>query len=125
MSADDNNEQSVMLSLDDLLAQDPSLGSIKDQGSQGTSASGVDQKALDQIGLNQNAHRPAAPMTTAGVPLRHGDVKTKKGFGKVLGFLAAALGVVALVGIGVFIGSMNMKLLMSPEDDQEMKRQLV
>lgn len=106
MSADDKNDQSVMLSLDDLLAQDPSLGSLKGD-SNTSSASGVDQKALDQIGLNQNLHRPAAPMTTAGIPLRHGDLKAKRNAGNILGYFAAVIGVIALVGVGVFIGSMN------------------
>ena len=106
MSIDDKNEQSVMLSLDDLLAQDPSLGSINQQGHH-SNAPDVNQKALDQVGLNQNAHRPAAPVTNAAIPMRHGDVQGKGSAGKILGVLAAICAVVALVGAGVFIGQMN------------------
>ena len=106
MSTDDKNEQSVMLSLDDLLAQDPSLGSINQHGHH-SNAPDVNQKALDQIGLNQNAHRPVAPVTNAAIPMRHGDVQTKGSASKILGILGAICAVVALVGAGVFIGQMN------------------
>ena len=96
MSADDKDEQSVMLSLDDLLAQDPSLKGLNQSGHQ-PSAPDVNQKALDQIGLNKNAHRPAAPVTNAAIPMRHGDVKTKGSAGKVFGALGVAVAVVAMV----------------------------
>ena len=111
MSVDDKNEQSVMLSLDDLLAQDPSLGKGVPGGSD---ESGVNHGALDQVGLNHDRNRPAAPMTNVVVPMRHGDVKTKGTSGNFLGVLAALSGVAALIGVGVFIGSMNMPTAPAP-----------
>lgn len=105
MSVDDKNEQSVMLSLDELLAQDPSLSGLKNQTHQ--PSAGVDQKELDRVGLSQDAHRPAAPLTGSAIPMRHGEVK-KKGSGKILMVFGGIVGVVALLAVGAFLGSMFM-----------------
>ena len=102
MSVDDKNEQSVMIPLDELLAQDPSLAGLRKPT--GASDSMIDQDKLDRVGLSQDAHRPAAPMTGANVPLRYGDIKKKRS-GKFLGVIGMLLGVVALLAVGVVIGS--------------------
>jgi outer membrane biosynthesis protein TonB len=100
MSNDNKHEQSVMIPLDELLAQDPSLGAHLTPQSQ----SSVDQKKLDRVGLNRGIHQAAAPLNNVVVPMRRTEVHTKRGPGKLLSVVSIIIGITALIAVGIFIG---------------------
>ena len=66
MSGDDKNEQSVMLSLDEILNQDPSLGGFNTSAEDSSTPTpqDVNLDELNRIGLSQH-HIRATPLTGA------------------------------------------------------------
>ena len=115
MTDDDKNEQSVMIPLDELLAQNPSLGVHLTPQHQ----SSVDQKKFDRVGLNRDVPHAAAPLNNVVVPMRRTQVHTKKGPGKVLSALSILIGIAALIAVGICIGGIINK---KPVEELKVKR---
>jgi hypothetical protein len=103
MSGDDKNEQSVMLSLDEILNQDPSLGGFNtslDDLSPSTPQD-VNLDELSRIGLTQD-HVRATPMT--GVHLTQPLVLQEKQVHPIVKALGLSLAVLGLLAGGIFLG---------------------
>ena len=114
MSVDDKNDQSVMISLDTLLASDPMLSDL-DPNSDSNSATpqNVDLSALDQIGLGDAHQNRTAPITTAAMPVvQQLDLKEPKRMNGVLKFLLITTGIVGLMGGGIYLG-----MLLQPKNN--------
>lgn len=110
MSENEKNEESVMISLDALLADDPSLSSVKGSSTEELKSSiseannKINQSELDRVGLSDTGPR-GAPISSAALPVQKLNLSEKRSSPFMQVILYSFLCLTLIAG-GVIIGKM-------------------